>query len=104
MEIYNLICELLEEPVVQEDNSVVFTSKSIELTHEIAEKCSTIPIVERIQETGRMEEYAEGLTAEEVFVDMLDKIVNAPTRTHMKMSAKMLIPIISRKLKEKEGL
>ena len=100
MEIYNLICELLEEPVVQEDNGIVFTSKSIELIHEIAEKCSTIPIVEKIQETDRIEEYAEDLTAEAVFVDMLNKIVNAPTRIHMEMSVKMLIPIISRKLKE----
>ena len=104
MEIYNLICELLEEPVVQEDNGVVFTSKSIELIHAIAEKCSTIPIVERIQETDRIEEYAEELTADEVFIDMLNKIVNAPTRIHMEMSVKMLIPIISRNLKEKEGL
>lgn len=99
MEIDDLICELLEEPVTQENNNIVFTSGSVELIHEIAEKCSTIPIVEKTQEQA--EEYAEGLSAEQVYLDMLVKIVDAPTAIHMRLSAKMLIPIISRKLKER---
>lgn len=47
------------------------------------------------------EDYAKELSAEQVYLDMLVKIVDAPTEIHMKMSAKMLIPIISRKLKER---
>lgn len=99
MEIDDLICELLDEPVGQEDNNVVFTSRSVELIHEIAEKCNTIPIVEKTKEQA--EDYAKELSAEQVYLDMLVKIVEAPTVIHMKMSAKMLIPIISRKLKER---
>lgn len=99
MEIDDLICELLDEPVGQEDNSVVFTSRSVELIHEIAEKCNTIPIVEKTKEQA--EDYAKELSAEQVYLDMLVKIVEAPTAIHMKMSAKLLIPIISRKLKER---
>ena len=99
MEIDDLICELLDEPVGQEDNSVAFTNRSVELIHEIAEKCSTIPIVEKTKEQA--EDYAKELSAEQVYLDMLVKIVEAPTAIHMKMSAKMLIPIISRKLKER---
>lgn len=43
----------------------------------------------------------EDLSAEQIYEDMLLKIVEAPTAIHMRMSAKMLIPIISRKLKER---
>jgi len=99
MEIDDLICKLLEEPVTQEDNGIEFTSRSVELIHEIAKMCNEIPIVQKTQEQA--EEYAEGLSAEQVYWDMLVKIVDAPTAIHMRLSAKMLIPIISRKLKER---
>jgi hypothetical protein len=98
MKIDDLICELLEQNVVQHDNSIVFTGRTVELIHEIADKCNEIPIVQYTQRAA--ENYAEGLTAEQVYMDMLNKIVSAPTRIHMRMSARMLIPIIDRKLKE----
>ena len=103
MKIDDLICGLLDEPSVQDDNSVVFTDKALELIHEIAENCKDIPVVKEYQK--QMEEYATGLSAEEIYVDMLIKIAAAPTAIHMRMSARMLIPIISDKLKnhEKEG-
>lgn len=85
--------------MTQEDNGIEFTSRSVELIHEIAEMCNEIPIVQKTKE--QVEDYAEGLSAEQVYMDMLVKIVEAPTAIHMKMSAKMLIPIISRKLKER---
>ena len=98
MNIDDMICELLEESA-QEDNNIVFTSRSMELIREIAEMCNDIPIVQKTKEQA--EDYAEGLSAEQVYMDMLVKIVEAPTEIHMKMSAKMLIPIIGRKLKER---
>ena len=58
MKIDDLICGLLDEPSVQDDNSVVFTDKALELIHEIAEKCKDIPIVKENQK--QMEEYAAG--------------------------------------------
>ena len=100
MKIDDLICDLLDEPSVQDDNSVVFTDKALELIHEIAEKCKDIPIVKENQK--QMEEYAAGLSAEEIYVDMLIKIAAAHTAIHMRMSARMLIPIISAKLKRQE--
>ena len=54
----DLICDLLDEPRGQDDNSVVFTDKALELIHEIAEKCKDIPIVKENQK--QMEEYAAG--------------------------------------------
>jgi predicted P-loop ATPase len=97
MKIDDLICELLKQTIVQDD-SIVFDEKTVELIHEIAHKCNQLPIVQYTQQVA--ENYAEGLTAEQVYIDMLNKIVSAPTRIHMRMSARMLIPIIDRKLKE----
>ena len=50
-----------------------------------------------------MEEYAARLSAEEIYVDMLIKIAVAPTAVHMRMSSRLLIPIIDQKLKEGNG-
>ena len=103
MEIDDLICDLLNEPSMQEDDSVVFTDKALELIHEIAEKCRDIPVAKESQK--RMEEYAAGLSAGEVYVDMLMKIAAAPTTVHMRMSARLLAPIISEKIKNsRKGL
>ena len=93
-----LMEKLLEEPVVNNDE-IVFTSRAVELIHEISEKCKGIQIVEQTREQA--EEYAKDLSAEQVYVDMLCKIVDAPTTLHMKCSVRMLIPIIDRKLRER---
>lgn len=100
MKIDDMICELLDEPSVQDDDSVVFTDRALELIHEIAEQCKDIPVVKENQK--QMEEYAAGLSVEEIYVDMLIKIAAAPTAIHMRMSARMLIPIISDKLKDRK--
>ncbi len=91
-----LICQLLEEPNIKENNTVEFTDKAKTLIHEIAAKCKDIQIVKDTQDQA--EEYAKGLSAEQIYVDMLNKIVEAPTKIHMMMSARMIIPIIEQKL------
>lgn len=96
MEIDGMIEELLGMDIVKDDNTVLFSEDARQLIHKIAEKCSTIPIVDETREQA--EKYARGLSAEQVYIDMLYKIVEAPTRIHMRMSARMLIPIINQKL------
>ena len=98
MNIDEMIERLLEMDIVGNSNTVTFSDEARQLIHEIAEKCNTIPIVNETREQA--EQYAEGLTAEQVYVDMLHKIVEAPTRIHMRISARMLIPIIDQKLTE----
>lgn len=95
--INDMICELLEQDIASGDK-IKFTSTAVELIHEIAEKCDQIQIVKETKEQA--EAYAEGLSAEDVYLDMCQKIVDAPTRIHMIMSAEMLIPIIDKKLRE----
>lgn len=96
MKINDMICELLEE-VETRNGNVVFNERSKELIHEIAAKCSDLQIVKETQDQA--EKYAEDLTAEEVFKDMLNKIVKAHNRIYAVMSAKMLIPVIDRKIR-----
>ena len=96
----DMIADLLDMDIVKADNKVFFSNVARQLIHEIAEKCSTIPIVDDTREQA--EEYARGLSAEQVYTDMLYKIVEAPTRIHMRVSARMLIPIIDQKLRNAE--
>lgn len=100
MEIDKMVEELLGMDIVKSDNTVTFSNEAKQLIHEIAEKCSIIPIVDETREQA--EEYARGLSAEQVYTDMLYKIVEAPTRLHIRVSARMLIPIIDQKLRNAE--
>lgn len=100
MEIDKMIEDLLEMDIVKPDNTVTFSDEAKQIIHEIARKCRSIPIVDETREQA--EKYARGLSAEQVYTDMLYKIVEAPTRIHMRVSARMLIPIIDQKLRSTE--
>lgn len=91
------VAALLELPLPDENGEIQFTDAHKGLIHEISELCNTIPLVQDTKEQA--EKYAEGFSAEEIYLDMLLKIVEAPTEIHMRMSVRMLIPIIDRKLK-----
>lgn len=95
-----MIERLLDMDIVGEDNSIVFTDEAKQLIHEISEECMKASMI--VENKDRIDEYGEELSAEDVYVDMLHKIVNAPTNMHMRMSARMLISVIDKKLKERE--
>lgn len=100
-DIDKMIEQLLDMEITEDDNEKFkLSEEQKEIIHEIAERCNEIPIVSENKE--RAEQYGECLTAEQVYIDMLDKIVNAPTRIHMRMSARMLIPVMDKKLQEEE--
>ncbi len=91
------VAVLLELPLPDKNGEIQLTDAHIQLIHEISEMCNDIPLVKDTKEQA--EKYAEGVTAEQVYVDMLHKIVEAPTRLHMRAAVRMLIPIIDKKLK-----
>ena len=93
-----MIERLLDMELVRKDNKVIFTDEAKQLIHEISEECMKATII--LDNKNRMEDYGKGLSAEDVYVDMLLKIVQAPTTVHMRMSARLLIPIIDQKLRE----
>lgn len=98
MTIDKMVEELLSEQI-EEKNGIKFTKKSIELIHDITKECEKISIVKRTQEQA--EEFAKNLTAEDVYVHMLIRIIDAPTQIHRRCVPRLLIPVIDKKLKER---
>lgn len=97
MDIDEMVGQLLDMELVGEDGEIKFSKEAEGLIHRIAEKCSVVPIVQETQDQA--EKYAQGLSAEQIYIDMLEKIVQAPARIHMRVAARMLIPIIDRKIR-----
>lgn len=95
-----MIERLLDMDIVGEDNSIIFTDEAKQLIHEISEESMKASII--VENKNRIDKYGKGMSAEDVYVDMLHKIVNAPTRLHMRMSARMLISVVDQKLREEE--
>lgn len=99
-DVEKMIERLLHMELVGKDNEVIFTDEARQLIHEISEECMKTTII--LDNKDRAEDYGRELSAEDVYVDMLLKIVQAPTTVHMLMSAILLIPIIDQKLREEE--
>lgn len=99
-DIDEMVERLLDMDIISEDNSVTFTDEAKQLIHEISERCMDATLI--VENKDRIDQYGEGLSAEDVYVDMLHKIANAPTSLHMWMSARMLITVIDQKLREEE--
>ena len=93
----DMIMELLEMDIAQE-NSIVFSEESKELIHQIAEKCQNISVVEETRDQA--EKYAEEMSAGEVYIDMLHKIVAAQTIILFLMYARLLFTVIDRIFRE----
>lgn len=72
------------------------------LIHEISDECKGMEIVQRV--TKYKEEWLDHATPEEVYIHMLKKIVEAPTRMHMICVPRILIPIIDQKLCKNEEI
>lgn len=99
-DINKMVQELLDMDIVNEKNEIVFSKESKNLIHDIAKECQKIPLVQESREQA--ERYAESLSAEQLYIDMMCKIVDAPTSIYMIMSARILIPVIDRKLRKEE--
>lgn len=95
-----MIEKLLDMDIVREDNAIIFTDEAKQLIHEISEECMRASII--VENKDRADEYGKGLSAEDVYVDMLHKIVDAPTNFHRRMSARMLIGVIDQKIQNRE--
>lgn len=97
-EIDEMVKRLLDMDIIGEDNSITFTDEAKKLIHEISERCMDATLI--VENKDRIDQYGEGLSAEEVYTDMLNKILDAPTFLHMRMTVRLLIPIIDQKLRE----
>lgn len=95
MNIDEKIIEILESVKIN-GGIPEFSEENRELIHEVAEECRKSCVYEKNRD--RAYAYKDGLSAENVYIDMASKIAGAPTRVHAIMSAKMLMPVLDEKL------
>ena len=101
------VCELIEEvencnPEFSMDG-IIFSDKAKDYIHELADYARSLEWYRRTKE-GKFgidrKEYEEvGASASRMYIDMLHKIVNAPTVIHMELVPVMLIPLIDERLR-----
>lgn len=92
-----LMAELLDGNVKRE--ATEFTVRGYEIINEISDYAEQTKIFIENKECGKM--FDDDDTAQQVFVYMLDRIVNAPTTLHRNCSVILLMPIVRQKLREK---
>ncbi|MBP0977760.1 MAG: hypothetical protein J6P89_06275 [Oscillospiraceae bacterium] len=101
------LCELMEEvencnPEFSTDG-MIFSDKAKEYIYELADYSRGLKSYRRTMEgeTGiARKEYEEvGASASRMYIDMLHKIVNAPTEIHMELVPVMLMPLIDERLR-----
>lgn len=101
------LCELMEEvencnPEILMDG-IIFSDKAKEYIYELADYARCLKSYRRTME-GKLgiarKEYEEvGASASSMYIDMLHKILNAPTVIHMELVPVMLIPLIDERLR-----
>ena len=91
-----LMVELLDGNVKRE--ATEFTVRGYEIINEISDYAEQTEIFIENKERGKM---FDDDTAQQVFVYILDRIVNAPTTLHRNCSVILLMPIVRQKLREK---
>ena len=101
------LCELMEEvencnPEFSMDG-MIFSDKAKDYIYELAEYSRGLRSYRRIMEGNAgiaRKEYEEvGASASRMYIDMLHKILNAPTVIHMELVPVMLIPLIDERLR-----
>lgn len=75
-----------------------FKSEQIEMIRDLANDCKGSGLYEATKD--QRAEYVVGLTPEQMFQDMIFKIVEAPTTIHMLATIRLLIPAIYEKIQE----
>ena len=96
----DLIIELLGIAEVTEGETVDFTERAKEIIEELAKKYRKTPIYKQAKK--ETPEWVNTATAAEIYIQMCDRIVNAPTTAHMLIAPKILLPILWEKIQEEQ--
>lgn len=92
----DLVIELLEIAEVEEGGKVDFTDRAKEIVKRLAAEYKESEIYK--QSVKEMPEWIKTATAAEVYIQMCDRITQAPTIMHMMSAIKVLMPILWEKL------
>lgn len=96
----DMVIELLGIAEVTQGNKVQFTDRAKEIIEELAIKYRETPIYKQSQK--EMPAWVGTATAEEIYIQLCDRIVNAPTTVHMLIAPKILLPILWEKIQAEE--
>lgn len=98
----DMIIELLGIAEVAEGNTVQFTDRAKEIIMDLAEKYKETPVYK--QSRKETPEWVKTATAAEIYIQLCDRIVEAPSVIHMMIAPKILLPILWDKIQaEQEG-
>ena len=96
----DLVIELLEIAEVEEGGKVDFTDRAKEIVAELAAEYKESEIYKSNVE--KIPEWIKTATAAEVYIQMCDRITQAPTIIHMMSAIKILMPILGEKLQAED--
>lgn len=96
-ELNPLMLELLEKNSEWQDGNIIFTDRGREIIDEISDYAEQTRIFQEQKGKGEM---FNGSTVQQMFVYMLDRVVNAPTFIHRDMSIVLIMPFVRQKLRE----
>lgn len=97
----DMIIELLGIAEVTEGNTVQFTDRAKEIIMDLAEKYREAPVYK--QSRKETPEWVKTATAAEIYIQLCDRIVEAPSIIHMMIAPKILLPILWQKIQDEEG-
>ena len=97
-----LIENLLDMELINDNGTVEFTDEARELIHIIADKCRKTTVYKKA--VVKSEEYAKTMSAEDMYKDMLLKIIGANTQYEMIITTRLIIPLIDDKLVKAGGI
>jgi hypothetical protein len=92
------IMELLEVTQIDENGAVTFTDRSIEILKELGEEYSKTALFKRARE--EKPDWEGETNAGLLYVYMCEKITEAPSRIHIMVVTKLMIPLIWEKLQQ----
>lgn len=96
----DLIIELLGIAEVTEGGTVDFTDRAKEIIEELAKKYRETPIYKQAKK--ETPEWVNTATAADIYIQLCDRIINAPTTTHMLIAPKILLPILWEKIQDEQ--
>ncbi|MDD3488780.1 MAG: hypothetical protein PHR62_02710 [Paludibacter sp.] len=97
----DMVIELLEIAEVKEDSKVEFSDRAKEIIKELSEKYEQTQVYKQAKKEEP--EWCKKATAADVYIQMCDRIVEAPSVIHMMIVPKILLPILWDKIQEEEG-
>lgn len=97
----DLVIELLEIAEVKESGKVDFSDRAKEIIKELEAGYRESRIYKK--STTKTPDWIKTATAAEVYIQMCDRITEAPTIMHMMSAPKILLPILWEKLQAEDS-